>query len=294
MEGCSNDEDCVDEPQTGAITVSLDTCPTQSPPSADTADVPVAATEAGEAPIAIVLDVNVDPADPVTPPGAAEEASTSNTSRWFVCYVCLLMFGGAMTPLQGCLFAPLQEQLNVSELTLASVYASRSIAFCAGSIITSFVVDVCVESHRFTGLTLFSAAVAIACLAFVDFLPMQYVLWSVIGFAKGLLEVIFPVFVFRAFRRDTESKWFALLMVAGVCKMATPLINQLSISLTGQFSYGMFAVALSGVLVGILMLLLPTPRHDKLRSIKKAIVKEESVRDALAVEAVCVVSTKCF
>ena len=196
-------------------------------------------------------------------------------------------FGGAYAPLQGCLFVPLQEQLGVSEMELAFVYASRSIAFCVASILTAVVLDRCEESHRFSALIIVSVALAITSIAFFDGLPMQYVLWSVIGLSGGL-EVAAPVLVFRAFSND-ESKWFVLLMVAGVSKMAAPLVTQLSISLTGQYLYGMLVVALPGVLCGILMMVLPTPRHDHLRGIKKAIDDVNSLRSALSIQRVQII-----
>ena len=191
-----------------------------------------------------------------------------------------------MHPLTGVLFASLLQQLNVSEITVASIFASRSIAFCISSIITAIVVDKYVESHRFAALCCLAGSIAFSLVAFVDSLPIQYFLWCVIGTAGGLADVAAPVFAFRAFTNETEKKWLALNTAAGIARMTPPLINQLSISLTGEYLYFMFAMALAPVTLSVVLVLLPTPKHDELRGIEKALENADSLRSAKSIQMV--------
>ena len=157
---------------------------------------------------------------------------------------------------------------------------------CVSSMITAYIIDKFAETHRISAFLLTVSALAVALMSFIDSLLQQYVLWCVVGAAAGLIEVAAPVFAFRAFTRDAAKKWFVLLMAAGSCKMLTPLVIQLSISLSGDYSYGLYIVSLPGLICAVLMLLLPTPRHDKLRGIKKSIDEVDSLRSAMSVRMV--------
>eukprot|EP01084_Bolivina_argentea_P140368 246781_1 len=211
------------------------------------------------------------------------KAKKSRTRNLFICYLFMCLFWGFLAPLPGSLFSELQKQLHISDISVTQLFLSRAITFCAGSIVTAYIIDKFISTHHYVSLVFCVALVSVSLVPFITYIPIQYLLWISMGFTGGLIEVSLPVYAFRTFTDSAQTIWFVLLTCYGVAKTVTPLAIQLSITLFDTFAYALFLMSAAALCASIFLFILATPQHDKLRTMNKQIAQTGTHRSAESV-----------
>eukprot|EP01084_Bolivina_argentea_P151432 264301_1 len=191
--------------------------------------------------------------------------------RYMFAYALLLMSVGSLETFSSAIFVELQHQLNVDKATIAFIFTVKSISFGVSSIICAYVLDSFNETHYFVAITILLSTISITLIPFIQIVSVMYILFIFIGFAIGTLLVAFPVYIFRQYPNQQTKMIYIVLTVYGICKTIIPLLIQLSISLYSSYQYALYIITIISLLTCILLLILSTPKHDTLRSIKKDI-----------------------
>eukprot|EP01084_Bolivina_argentea_P092867 167051_1 len=201
----------------------------------------------------------------------------------FICYFLVCLYWGFLESLPGSLFNELIEQLNISEIKVSSIFLSRAVTFCVSSIITAYIIDKFISTHKYAFIILIISAICLSWIPFVNDVYIQYILWISLGFASGLIEVAIPVYTFRAFVTNSQKMWFILLTCYGIGKSLIPLIIQFFIELFDTFSYSLFFISFTALTACIFLFILSTPTHDEFRAIEKEMAKTNTLRRAQSV-----------
>ena len=197
-----------------------------------------------------------------------------------VLYSLLLIFYGYLDSTGSTLSAPIMLQLESSYVEYANIYLYFGIGSLMSAIISSFVVDAYESSHNYIAFVVVSASIASCLMPSTLTVQGQCILWFVIGSCYGSLGAAVPVYIFRAWPGNASSYFFAFLCVFGVQKAVMPIFIELTILHFGFYGYALFAMSAIGILFGGLAVILPTPKHDELRSVRNILSTENSARSA--------------
>lgn len=107
-------------------------------------------------------------------------------------------------------------------------------------------------------------------------------LWGLLGIATGEKAIALPVYVYRLWK-NASTIFITLLASLGMGKICSALFIQLSVSQFGSYSYALWSMAFIPLVAAVMLVILPCPQHNKLRSLESAMDARES---NLAVSAI--------
>eukprot|EP01084_Bolivina_argentea_P106447 190479_1 len=96
----------------------------------------------------------------------------------------------------------------------------------------------------------------------------MYSLFIVIGYSLGAMFVCFPVYIFRLYPASQSLMIYILFSIYGLTKVVLPLAFELSLSITTKYNWVMFGIAIITFFDCICLLLVRTPQHDRLRTVR--------------------------
>ena len=218
--------------------------------------------------------------------GAQESCNASSPPRNYALigmYSIVMIFWGYLDSTGSVLSAPLIAQLDATYVQYANIFIYFGIGAIMSAIISVFVLDRAESEklgHHFIGFLIVSASIASCLMPSTFTVESQCFVWLVMGICYGALGVAFPVFVFRASPVHESIYFFAFLIIHGVQKSAMPILIEICILHLGSYRYVLLGVSTVGILSGGLAVILPTPKHDELRSVRTIIAKENNTDGA--------------
>ena len=203
-------------------------------------------------------------------------SKSSKNNLLFICYLFLSVFWGVLEVTHYVLFKPLEKQLNTTATSISFIMISCLISFLLSAIIASIVLDIYQSTHYYIGLISLIACISLCIIPSTNNILFQCLLWAVVGYAIGVIEVALPVYTFRvSWSSSPQNTWFVFLSIFGISKTIIPIFIQLSISRYNTFSYALYALSIFGIVFVLFAISIPTPQHDPLRSIRNALAKRK-------------------
>ena len=219
-------------------------------------------------------DDNIEstPSTPEHAKTAPDQASKIiNTKLYFAAYFLLHVFTGCLITFSGSIYVELQSDLNVSTYTISWIYSSIPFAMILSAFVSGYILDKFTESHKYLSILIIISSICLCLIPFIRNIPFMFIIFIFIGFGFAGNDTCGSVWIFRVYPDNGGQMFFIFQTILSVSSMLTPLIFQLSISQSGQYSYPLFGLAVIGVTYSILLIFLSTPKHDKLRTIKRKI-----------------------
>ena len=197
-------------------------------------------------------------------------------------YSLLVMTLGCMETFHSALFVEMEAQLDTNTALISSMITAKSISFGISGILCAFILDFYDQTHRFVALIIFCSGISIAVIPWIlSSIPM-FIIFVVIGSSVGTAFVSFPVYIFRAYPNSQNRMMYTAMAIYGISKTVLPLIVQLSITLTGSYQYALYLVTFLAMITVLFLLVLPTPKHDANRTLKRDISNSSVVKDVSA------------
>ena len=203
---------------------------------------------------------------------------------YYLCYA--LTFGtiGILWALPSALFTQIAHQLDITDLQTSYVILCRNIGYIASCLATAFVLDKFKETHKALAVCLIGAGISCSLIPFTTNYWMQCLLWAILGISTGTVDVTCPVYVFRKWRDNPTTKLSTFQFILSGVLLVTPLLIELSISLFDDYCWSMLLISVCPVLGAWILMKLPTPLHDAMRSIEAQMKSRRSSRDAKEVQ----------
>eukprot|EP01084_Bolivina_argentea_P066210 120697_1 len=200
----------------------------------------------------------------------------TNKNLLFICYFFGAIYYGGMEVLGAAIFNLLITQLNSSEYNISMLFIGYHISYSISCIGAAYILDKFINTHKWNAFILFLGAIANILIAYSNIISLQYILWIILGFASGQIETALNVYIYRAYEDNPDKKLNVLLIMASISNTLMPLIVQFSISYFGNYSYSLCILSFIALMFSLFAICLPTPKHDRYRSIKKELKKRES------------------
>ena len=194
-------------------------------------------------------------------------------------YSLMLMTLGCLETFSSALFVELEKQLNVETVVVALILTIKSIAFGISSFLSAYILDYFTNTHYAVSFITLSSTIAITIIPFVTNVSIMYIIFIFVGTAIGILFVSFPVYIFHAYPSQQTKMMYVVMTIYGISKTILPLLVQLSITLTSSYQYSLNLIACVSSLTCVLLCILPTPKHDHLRSLKQDLVSRKESED---------------
>eukprot|EP01084_Bolivina_argentea_P044035 81073_1 len=201
----------------------------------------------------------------------ATQTNFNNTRPYLITYLLMFCVLGFNDSADASIYTDIQHQLNTSTVKMSWIYSAGAFAMIFSSFISGYIIDKYIETHRYATIMLCLDIITGCLIPFINNIPIMFVLFILSGFAFAAVDTCSAVWIFRVYPQNGGQMYFLFDTVRDVIGTITPLIFQLSISKTTQYSYPIFLFSFIGFIVMILLLFLPTPKHDKLRTIKRDI-----------------------
>eukprot|EP01084_Bolivina_argentea_P238845 401302_1 len=192
----------------------------------------------------------------------------------YISYILMTTCEGAFEPLGGSLYNKFETQLNTSSSHIAYILSVKPICSAIAAIITAAMLDYVENSHIYCCIISIISAVTLAFIPFIKSLYLMFGAFGVVGYYIGAVFVSYPVYIFRLFPENQNRALFFCMVIYGISKTIMPLLIDVSLVWFGSYGFALWIVSFLLLIVSVLMLCLPTPKHDPLRSAKKTIGTE--------------------
>ena len=190
----------------------------------------------------------------------------------------LALFWGVLECVSSALMTLLQEQLRITTQQLSLIHTTRGVAYICSAIIASLVVDKFKSTHHYIATVSIIASISLCLIPSSQDRGIQTYHWIVIGYSLATIEVLIPVYTFRAWPGNAQHAWFIFLSIQAASKTLVPIIVQFTVQRVGDYSYALYAVSMSAVIFAGLAVCIQTPLHDELRSVQAAMHRMNSQR----------------
>eukprot|EP01084_Bolivina_argentea_P264599 448243_1 len=200
--------------------------------------------------------------------------SKPNHHALFICYLFGCIYFGGMEALPSSLFDLLIIRLNVTQFDVSTLFMLRLISYSISCIVAAYILDSFVNTHKLNAFVMIIGAISTLLIGYTNDINLQYIWWIIQGFACGHIETCLPVYIYRIYDDNADNVLNVFLVIYGITKTLTPLLIQYI------FLDSLFIFFFVGIIFCAFACYIPTPKHDKFRSIQKEINKQNSTRQA--------------
>lgn len=173
----------------------------------------------------------------------------------------------------GSVYGELQDDLQTSTMTVSWIISSMSIGYIISNIVCGYIADRIQEIHRVQSLVIGVCSLCVMAVPFITNITAMFLVFASIGIGWAANETHFTLFVFRLYPLEGTRMYFLVCIIVIIFSGITPIAVQFSLSLTGSYTIPFVAFGLIGLSHSVLILLLPTPKHDEHRSLKRTASK---------------------
>eukprot|EP01084_Bolivina_argentea_P139305 245079_1 len=201
--------------------------------------------------------------------------STINNSKlYMISYLLMYVVLGFLDSSDASIYVDIQHDLNTSTFMMSWIYAAGAFAMIPASIISGYITDKYIETHRYASFVLCLNTISLFLIPYTNNIIIMFIHFILIGIAYAAVDTCSAVWIFRLYPINGGQMYFFYDTIRDVIGTITPLIFELSISYSGKYSFPLFIFSFMSFIVTIVILFLPTPKHDKLRSIKREFVEK--------------------
>ena len=101
----------------------------------------------------------------------------------------------------------------------------------------------------------------------------MFILFIFLGAGEASIFVCIPVLLFRLYPNKGQQRLFALTVLHSAGSMIMPILIELSQNKTDHYLIPLWILSGLGFLFVFIVIFLPTPQHDDLRTIKRKLSK---------------------
>eukprot|EP01084_Bolivina_argentea_P209867 357400_1 len=209
---------------------------------------------------------------------SSSKAKTAKKFIYFTMYILIYAFHGCLLSMPGAIYLELQQQLNTSSQTISWIYSSMAISSACSAILSGIIIQKFKSTHKYLAVMVLLEVIALCVIPFNQHVYIAFILFIAVGAGYSAVDICASVFIFRAFPIDGQHKFFLTQTVLSICSTSMPLIIELSLNKTNEYYIPLIIVAFIGFIFVFMAVLIPTPRHDELRTIKRQVsIKYASV-----------------
>lgn len=191
---------------------------------------------------------------PVPQASTTSDRKLANTAGYYLAFITF----GLTTALTGPTLMGLAENTHTPIGKMGLLITASSLGYLVGSLLAGRLYDR-VRGHPLMVGILIVLATATALIPLAPWLGMLLLLMAVLGLSQGILEVGCNTLLVWVHQDKVAPFMNGLHFFFGVGTSVSPLLIALALSLSGDFSWGYWAVALLVVPLMLLLIALPTP-----------------------------------